>query len=615
MAEEEINTQDIEDQIKQHASDFDTSSTEMEECVHQPIDSEEQSEDDSVSDHTIEKSEQQKSKLNSSFNLVDTEPREAKEEKLSEEELNALFNKNTSSFRCLAQILLSRSSLLKHPLYYFPPLLDPGIDAAFNYNRKSRLTIVIKSLPTKELNLRYYGLTDKEFRAIANALNLNTCVEVLNLEENFLNPQSAYCIEELLRENNTLKSLNMKECRIGQTGAANLSEGIMLTQSLRQLDLSHNDLGTEGIQSLAAAFRDNSTIRHLNLGHNNLDLNAAPIIASILKENGILEELDLTWNNLGVPLAMKPLCEALVQNTGLRSLNLSWNGIMLKPAFRHLTKCMKKNGTLECLDLSNNRIGPSMCGLLKGALRKNKSLRALNLAFNILSPDNAYDLIDLMLSKNAPPGFDLLDLENLFVKKDCVPLIRRATRLGKRVNVTGILGNWVIKGPHIIKLLFDRAKLLAQKPKRKSKRKDFGHFVLSLPEKPMKKSAFEAAAKKFKMKMVDNDLLVEITKQFPYKKKAIDCVALKEKYLDLYPDTQPPPPKKKKGKKGKKKQGDAPPVNSGSNDGMNEPVSGDIIVEHLRALRMLLELCFSKLPHGDSCSYSPGCLCMFPNLF
>lgn len=44
-------------------------------------------------------------------------------------------------------------------------------------------------------------------------------MEVLNLEENFLNPQSAYCIEELLRENNTLKSLNMKECRIGQTGS------------------------------------------------------------------------------------------------------------------------------------------------------------------------------------------------------------------------------------------------------------------------------------------------------------------------------------------------------------------------------------------------------------
>lgn len=33
-------------------------------------------------------------------------------------------------------------------------------------------------------------------------------------------------------------------------------------------------------------------------------------------------------------------------------------------------------------------------------------------------------------------------------------------------------------------------------------------------------------------------------------------------------------------------------VNSGSNDGMNEPVSGDIIVEHLRALRMLLEHAF-----------------------
>lgn len=58
---------------------------------------------------------------------------EEEEIELTEEELEALFNKNTESFRCLAQILLSRSSLLRHPLYHFPPLADPGIDAAFNY--------------------------------------------------------------------------------------------------------------------------------------------------------------------------------------------------------------------------------------------------------------------------------------------------------------------------------------------------------------------------------------------------------------------------------------------------------------------------------------------------
>lgn len=98
------------------------------------------------------------------------------------------------------------------------------------------LSRVIKSLPTKQLNLRvkleiemrgcyneetffqYYNLSTNEMKAIAKALTLNTFVEELNLEENFLYPESAYYIEELLRENNTLKVLNMKECRLGPQG-------------------------------------------------------------------------------------------------------------------------------------------------------------------------------------------------------------------------------------------------------------------------------------------------------------------------------------------------------------------------------------------------------------
>lgn len=48
-------------------------------------------------------------------------------------DLEDLFNKNTLSFRCLAQQLLSRSSLLRHPLYHFPPLEDPGINETFSY--------------------------------------------------------------------------------------------------------------------------------------------------------------------------------------------------------------------------------------------------------------------------------------------------------------------------------------------------------------------------------------------------------------------------------------------------------------------------------------------------
>lgn len=51
----------------------------------------------------------------------------------TEKDLEELLLKNTESFKCLTQVVMSRSSLLNHPLYHFPPLSDPGIDAAFNY--------------------------------------------------------------------------------------------------------------------------------------------------------------------------------------------------------------------------------------------------------------------------------------------------------------------------------------------------------------------------------------------------------------------------------------------------------------------------------------------------
>lgn len=44
-----------------------------------------------------------------------------------------LLERDTESFRCLAQVMLSTSSLAKNRLFLFPPLEDPGIALAFNY--------------------------------------------------------------------------------------------------------------------------------------------------------------------------------------------------------------------------------------------------------------------------------------------------------------------------------------------------------------------------------------------------------------------------------------------------------------------------------------------------
>lgn len=52
----------------------------------------------------------------------------------------SFLDKNTSSFRCLAQVLMSSSSLMKQRMRFFPPLEDPGLDLALNFVRKALLT-------------------------------------------------------------------------------------------------------------------------------------------------------------------------------------------------------------------------------------------------------------------------------------------------------------------------------------------------------------------------------------------------------------------------------------------------------------------------------------------
>lgn len=56
-----------------------------------------------------------------------------KESFIDECDSTHLLNRNTESFQCLAQLLISSSSLTKNRLFLFPPLEDPGITATFNF--------------------------------------------------------------------------------------------------------------------------------------------------------------------------------------------------------------------------------------------------------------------------------------------------------------------------------------------------------------------------------------------------------------------------------------------------------------------------------------------------
>lgn len=80
-------------------------------------------------------------------------------------------------------------------------------------------------------------------------------------------------------------------------------------------------------------------------------------------------------------------------------------------------------------------------------------------------------------------------------------------------------------------------------------------FLLTLPDEQMEKKAFTKMIKKYKLKLLDSDLIDGICDMFKSKSNKLNAPLLKETYIKMYPDTPPPPPKKakKKRRKGKRK--------------------------------------------------------------
>lgn len=126
----------------------------------------------------------------------------------------------------------------------------------------------------------------------------------------------------------------------------------------------------------------------------------------------------------------------------------------------------------------------------------------------------------------------------------------------KEVKIDGILGNYKILGPDKLTLLFNRARYLAQSPKKEKQRVDFGWLIWSLPPDPFTRGDFDNLIKKLKIKKLDANLMDEIVKAFTNSAGLIKTVEMKEKYLSLYPDSKPPPVKEKKKRKEKKRKGE-----------------------------------------------------------
>ncbi|XP_012216535.2 leucine-rich repeat-containing protein 74A-like isoform X2 [Linepithema humile] len=506
-----------------------------------------------------EKAEEKKKQLRYLIGVEEKRKRDVSVETIitPEDELTVSDRVSTESLvhPCLREIDISESQLkILNPYTVYRVPDDPGLSPAFwllrerppiygtdgvqkFYDMVKRAGIrSIASLKdlliTDQIDLRYYGLESQVMRAICEALMDNTYVRKVDLKDNKLSADACKHLNNLLLRNSMIINLSLSGCQIGASGAEKLYNAISTNATLKTLDLSNCNIGNEGFEYIASALSNNQGLESIDLSNNNLDESCAENLRNLLSYNETLTHLNLFWNSLYSAKTWKTLIKGFEKNETLRSLNLSWNGLGVE-CLPYLSQLLSRSRSIDKLDLSCNRFTEKDAIRIAKALSTNNTLQELYLGNNPVKAEGALALVHAITPHVSPDNvLHLLDLENVWANKDILHELEAIKMLKPEVKVKlrGILSNYQLVGPDIKKILLKRANYEAMAPKIKRRKRNFGHFVMSLSDKMISQEKFMALIKKFKLKL-SKSLINEIMLAFEGPRGTVDQGQLKSFYV------------------------------------------------------------------------------------
>ncbi|XP_045487719.1 leucine-rich repeat-containing protein 74A-like [Pieris rapae] len=385
---------------------------------------------------------------------------------------------------CTKYIPMSDSSILRHPYYAYPSVVNPGILEALlePEKRKSypldgqelylQVCEEMKLIPVRyfhrgllqhTIDLKYYGLSQPSIWAMCIALDVNPHVVRLDLTSNFLDDDACYHLGQLLGENMTITELVLSGCRINSSGTKRLVAKLH-KRMMQVLDLSKNNIGDEGFKYLADQFVLGAIVKRLNLSYNDLGIESALVFAGVLEVNNKITHLDLSWNKFSTLKGTNDLLDKLGDSKVLVELNMSWNALKVNKVF---TKLLSSRN-LKLLDLSNNSLSGTAAKVISTSLLKARRLHTLDLSCNPLSPSDALKILTTL----RKPTVKLLNLhiDNITVDleflKEKEEILQLPYRKNTKVSHGEVLHNYTVSLPDIRPLIMKRMDYLTQKGKK-----------------------------------------------------------------------------------------------------------------------------------------------------
>mmetsp|Transcript_32348 Transcript_32348/g.47473 ORF Transcript_32348/g.47473 Transcript_32348/m.47473 type:complete len:414 (-) Transcript_32348:102-1343(-) len=163
------------------------------------------------------------------------------------------------------------------------------------------LATVLKHSPKLiELRLGMNEIGPIGARYLADALKDDVCrMKYLHLVGNDVGVEGAKAFAEALEENSHLEKLGLEQNAIENDGACALGVALIRNNSLAKLELGGNDIGPIGADALAKGLRHNHRLGVLGLAGNDIQDEGATFIAEALRLNDTLFWLCLGRNQIG----------------------------------------------------------------------------------------------------------------------------------------------------------------------------------------------------------------------------------------------------------------------------------------------------------------------------
>ena len=119
------------------------------------------------------------------------------------------------------------------------------------------------------LDLFMCKFTDDAFQHIIDLLNTNTTIRRISLYA--IGDHNAIRLAEALESNRTIEVLELGHCRITPPGAVRIAEMLERNTTLRKVYLNSNDIQLEGVNRIAQMIARNTTLSCLSLVNNMFD--------------------------------------------------------------------------------------------------------------------------------------------------------------------------------------------------------------------------------------------------------------------------------------------------------------------------------------------------------